>query len=192
MRENIDYSSFRCNKKEDHFSRWLADVESHPLCRKLQLKDMLPVEMQRLVKYPMLLETAAKYTQEENEVSYRTGAVWVKSPTLVSECSITDQKSERACGIVRRILHIDSTIYNLALFQPIIVFFQEEQEKLYRVVHESKKILSAVNTAKRNAENLRRLEELQRRMDTTPFDKENSGHDYASLDLTKYVPIDMI
>ncbi|GMT06339.1 hypothetical protein PENTCL1PPCAC_28513, partial [Pristionchus entomophagus] len=119
----------RCNKKEDHFSRWLADVESHPLCRKLQLKDMLPVEMQRLVKYPMLLETAAKYTQEEN---------------------------------------------------------LDEQEKLYRVVHESKKILSAVNTAKRNAENLRRLEELQRRMDTTPFDKENSGNDYASLDLTKY------
>ncbi|GMT35920.1 hypothetical protein PFISCL1PPCAC_27217, partial [Pristionchus fissidentatus] len=119
----------RCVKKDDHFSRWLADVESHPLCRKLQLKDMLPVEMQRLVKYPMLLETAAKYTQEENE---------------------------------------------------------EEQEKLYRVVHESKKILSAVNTAKRNAENLRRLEELQRRMDTTPFDKEYSGHDYASLDLTKY------
>ncbi|GMT35919.1 hypothetical protein PFISCL1PPCAC_27216, partial [Pristionchus fissidentatus] len=58
----------RCVKKDDHFSRWLADVESHPLCRKLQLKDMLPVEMQRLVKYPMLLETAAKYTQEENEV----------------------------------------------------------------------------------------------------------------------------
>ncbi|MCP9266242.1 RhoGEF [Dirofilaria immitis] len=41
--------------------------ECNPLCRKLQLKDMLPVEMQRLVKYPLLLETIAKYTQEPSE-----------------------------------------------------------------------------------------------------------------------------
>lgn len=28
---------------------------------------MLPVEMQRLVKYPLLLETVAKYTNEPSE-----------------------------------------------------------------------------------------------------------------------------
>lgn len=43
------------------------EAESNMLCRKLQLKDMLPVEMQRLVKYPLLLETIAKYTQEPSE-----------------------------------------------------------------------------------------------------------------------------
>ncbi|XGW33518.1 hypothetical protein V3C99_017715 [Haemonchus contortus] len=119
----------RCKKdKEDALVRFLADAEANALCRKLQLKDMIPVEMQRLVKYPLLLETIAKYTNEPSE----------------------------------------------------------EQDRLLRTVVSAKRILSAVNTAKRNAENLRRLEELQRRMDTTPFDKEFSGHDYAYLNLTKY------
>lgn len=44
---------------------------------------------------------------------------------------------------------------------------------------------AAVNTAKRNAENLRRLEELQRRLDTAPYDKENFGNDFSSMNLTK-------
>lgn len=43
-----------------------------------------------------------------------------------------------------------------------------------------------MNTAKRNAENLRRLEELQRKMDTTPFERENLNHDLLPFDLTKY------
>lgn len=58
----------RCKKeKDDQLSRFLVEVECSPLCRKLQLKDMLPVEMQRLVKYPLLLETIAKYTREPSE-----------------------------------------------------------------------------------------------------------------------------
>lgn len=58
------------------------------------------------------------------------------------------------------------------------------------VVH-SKSILSAVNSAKRNAENLRRLDELQRRLDTGPFDRENFAlaHEYRSLDLRKFTLI---
>ncbi|CAD6188667.1 unnamed protein product [Caenorhabditis auriculariae] len=119
----------RCKRdKEDSLVRFLAEAEANPLCRKLQMKDMIPVEMQRLVKYPLLLETIAKYTSEPSE----------------------------------------------------------EQEKLLQTVHSAKKILSAVNTAKRNAENFRRLEDLQKRIDTTPYDKEFSGHDYAALNLTKY------
>ncbi|VDM62729.1 unnamed protein product [Angiostrongylus costaricensis] len=68
---------------------------------RLQLKDHLPVEMQRLVKYPLLLEAIAKYTDVENE----------------------------------------------------------EYDHLLRTVESTKRILRAVNTAKENAENVRRLEE---------------------------------
>lgn len=95
--------------KDDAFAAFLNEAESNPLCRKLQLKDMIPMEMQRLVKYPMLLETIAKYT---------------KDPST-------------------------------------------EQTQLLNSVTSSKKILQAVNGAKRNAENYRRLDELQRRLDTT-------------------------
>lgn len=40
----------------------LQEAESNRLCRRLQLKDIIPVEMQRLTKYPLLLENIAKYT----------------------------------------------------------------------------------------------------------------------------------
>nr|AAR30497.1 RhoGEF [Caenorhabditis elegans] len=125
----LEFLRTRCKReKDDAFVRFLAEAESNPVCRKLQLKDMIPVEMQRLVKYPLLLETIAKYTTEPSE----------------------------------------------------------EQNCLLRTVASAKRILSAVNTAKRNAENLRRLEELQKRTDTSPFDKEFVGHDYTNLNLTKF------
>ena len=38
------------------------EAESNRLCRRLQLKDIIPAEMQRLTKYPLLLENIAKYT----------------------------------------------------------------------------------------------------------------------------------
>lgn len=41
------------------------------MCRRLQLKDIIPVEMQRVTKYPLLLDNIAKYTginmNENNE-----------------------------------------------------------------------------------------------------------------------------
>lgn len=105
---------FRYNRsKDDPFSQFLAEAESNPLCRKLQLKDMIPVEMQRLVKYPLLLETIAKYTPDPSE--------------------------ELTC--------------------------------LLHGVNCAKKILSAVNTAKRNAENQQRLAEIQKRIEFTGSDK---------------------
>lgn len=40
----------------------LQEAESNRNCRRLQLKDIIPVETQRLTKYPLLLENIAKYT----------------------------------------------------------------------------------------------------------------------------------
>ncbi|VDM57357.1 unnamed protein product [Angiostrongylus costaricensis] len=125
----LDVLRTRCETdKDESLVRFLVEAGENPLCRRLQLKDHLPVEMQRLVKYPLLLEAIAKYTDVESE----------------------------------------------------------EYDRLLRTVESTKRILRGVNTAKENAENVRRLEELQRRLDTTPFDKEYGGHDYAHLDLTRY------
>lgn len=38
------------------------EAESKPQCRRLQLKDIIPIEMQRLTKYPLLLQNIAKNT----------------------------------------------------------------------------------------------------------------------------------
>ncbi|KAM6115704.1 rho guanine nucleotide exchange factor 12 isoform 3-T3 [Phoenicopterus ruber ruber] len=56
-------------KKDSRFQTFVQDAESNPLCRRLQLKDIIPREMQRLTKYPLLLDNIAKYTElpEEKE-----------------------------------------------------------------------------------------------------------------------------
>lgn len=43
-------------------SMCLQEAGSNPLCRRLQLKDLIPTGMQRLTKYPLLLDNIAKYT----------------------------------------------------------------------------------------------------------------------------------
>nr|XP_048684049.1 rho guanine nucleotide exchange factor 1 isoform X2 [Caretta caretta] len=54
-------------RKETRFSQFIQEAESQARCRRLQLKDIIPIEMQRLTKYPLLLENIAKYTEEEKE-----------------------------------------------------------------------------------------------------------------------------
>ncbi|XP_020358306.1 rho guanine nucleotide exchange factor 12 isoform X1 [Oncorhynchus kisutch] len=54
-------------KKDSRFTSFMQEAESNRLCRRLQLKDIIPVEMQRLTKYPLLLENIAKYTDDTME-----------------------------------------------------------------------------------------------------------------------------
>ncbi|KAM8769368.1 rho guanine nucleotide exchange factor 12 isoform 4-T5 [Acanthopagrus schlegelii] len=54
-------------KKDSRFTSFIQEAESNRLCRRLQLKDIIPVEMQRLTKYPLLLENISKYTENAAE-----------------------------------------------------------------------------------------------------------------------------
>ncbi|XP_076590976.1 rho guanine nucleotide exchange factor 12 isoform X1 [Chaetodon auriga] len=54
-------------KKDSRFASFIQEAESNRLCRRLQLKDIIPVEMLRLTKYPLLLENIAKYTDNAVE-----------------------------------------------------------------------------------------------------------------------------
>ncbi|XP_077454569.1 rho guanine nucleotide exchange factor 1 isoform X4 [Stigmatopora argus] len=54
-------------KKEPRFNSFIQEAESKPQCRRLQLKDIIPIEMQRLTKYPLLLENIAKSTENPME-----------------------------------------------------------------------------------------------------------------------------
>ncbi|KAL6080806.1 hypothetical protein STEG23_023815, partial [Scotinomys teguina] len=50
-------------RKESRFQLFMQEAESHPQCRRLQLRDLIISEMQRLTKYPLLLENIIKYTE---------------------------------------------------------------------------------------------------------------------------------
>uniref|UniRef100_A0A8P4KNP3 Rho guanine nucleotide exchange factor (GEF) 1 n=1 Tax=Dicentrarchus labrax TaxID=13489 RepID=A0A8P4KNP3_DICLA len=54
-------------KKDPRFNSFILEAESKPQCRRLQLKDIIPIEMQRLTKYPLLLENIAKNTDDQTE-----------------------------------------------------------------------------------------------------------------------------
>ncbi|XP_067093468.1 LOW QUALITY PROTEIN: rho guanine nucleotide exchange factor 1 [Osmerus mordax] len=54
-------------KKDPRFNAFILEAESKPQCRRLQLKDIIPIEMQRLTKYPLLLENIAKSTEDSKE-----------------------------------------------------------------------------------------------------------------------------
>uniref|UniRef100_A0A8C8SQA7 Rho guanine nucleotide exchange factor 11 n=1 Tax=Pelusios castaneus TaxID=367368 RepID=A0A8C8SQA7_9SAUR len=49
-------------RKEARFQIFMQEAESNPQCRRLQLKDLIISEMQRLTKYPLLLENILKHT----------------------------------------------------------------------------------------------------------------------------------
>ena len=54
-------------KKNPKLHALLTKAEMNPLCRRLQLKDILPTAMQRLTKYPLLLDSLAKCTEPQSE-----------------------------------------------------------------------------------------------------------------------------
>ncbi|XP_030609052.1 rho guanine nucleotide exchange factor 11 isoform X2 [Archocentrus centrarchus] len=51
-------------RKDPRFAQIIQECEASPHCRRLQLKDLLVSEMQRLTKYPLLLDKIIKYTEE--------------------------------------------------------------------------------------------------------------------------------
>ncbi|XP_070767397.1 rho guanine nucleotide exchange factor 1 isoform X2 [Enoplosus armatus] len=54
-------------KRDPRFNSFILEAESKPQCRRLQLKDIIPFEMLRLTKYPLLLENIAKSTEDPTE-----------------------------------------------------------------------------------------------------------------------------
>ncbi|XP_015111917.1 rho guanine nucleotide exchange factor 12 isoform X6 [Diachasma alloeum] len=54
-------------RKDQKLNSFLSEIESNPMCRRLQLKDHIVTGMLRLTKYPLLFENLAKYTPESSE-----------------------------------------------------------------------------------------------------------------------------
>ncbi|KAJ8007580.1 hypothetical protein DPEC_G00095510 [Dallia pectoralis] len=53
-------------RKDPRFSHIIQECEASPHCRRLQLKDLLVSEMQRLTKYPLLLDKILKHTDSSS------------------------------------------------------------------------------------------------------------------------------
>ncbi|XP_014614376.1 PREDICTED: uncharacterized protein LOC106792462 isoform X2 [Polistes canadensis] len=67
-KQQVALDALRDRRRKDlKLNSFLNEIESNPLCRRLQLKDHILTGMLRLTKYPLLFENLAKYTPEKNE-----------------------------------------------------------------------------------------------------------------------------
>ncbi|XP_069002013.1 rho guanine nucleotide exchange factor 12 isoform X3 [Embiotoca jacksoni] len=92
-------------KKDQKFNLFMQEAESNRLCRRLQLKDIIPVEMQRFTKYPLLLDNIAKYTEdgEEREKVKRAGDCCKKILNHVNQAVKEAENKQRLEEYQRRL-----------------------------------------------------------------------------------------
>lgn len=120
---------------------FLQEAESNRLCRRLQLKDIIPAEMQRVTKYPLLLDNIAKYTGMNCTVNK---TAWLFAHDI----------GNRVDDLLRR-----TAAFWLVVKQLLVLFVHrptedgEEREKVKKAADCCKKILNHVNQAVKEAEN---------------------------------------
>jgi len=125
----------RIRQRDSRVEQKLAELESNPACRRLQLQSILPMEHQRLVKYPLLLEQISKH--------------YVEGEADPGELELVKEATAR-----------------------------------------TKEILDNIDKQVAEAQNKRKLEDVQRNLDTSGLEKmgpENPVNmEYRAVDLTKY------
>nr|XP_015224252.1 PREDICTED: rho guanine nucleotide exchange factor 1-like [Lepisosteus oculatus] len=102
-------------KKDPKFNTFIQEAESKPQCRRLQLKDIIPIEMQRLTKYPLLLENIAKSTGQ--------------SASLPGQCSCTGVSSQCVC-INPSLSQCSVPDVQALLLTDILVLLQKQDDKM--------------------------------------------------------------
>ncbi|XP_032433114.1 rho guanine nucleotide exchange factor 12 isoform X3 [Xiphophorus hellerii] len=92
-------------KKDQRFNLFMQEAESNRLCRRLQLKDIIPVEMQRMTKYPLLLDNIAKYSEdgEEREKVKKAGECCKKILNHVNQAVKEAENKQRLVEYQRRL-----------------------------------------------------------------------------------------
>ncbi|XP_056631640.1 rho guanine nucleotide exchange factor 12 isoform X2 [Diorhabda sublineata] len=125
-------------ERDSKFDAVLAECEKKRQCRRLPFQGILPTQMQRLSKYPLLIE---------------------------------------------RLIHsLETNTYSDQVQQ------QEELSNLKKAHQMSKDILNHVNEAAKLAHNKHRLEEIQKHLDTSGFERSEQpiAQEFRTFDLTKF------
>ncbi|XP_065581699.1 rho guanine nucleotide exchange factor 12-like [Artemia franciscana] len=97
-------------KKEIKLDKFLYDAEKNPVCRRLQLKDVLPTGMQRLTKYPLLLESLLRHTPVKHTDHQPIKISLEKSRALlkVVNASIHEAENQHRLAELQKRLHKSS------------------------------------------------------------------------------------
>ncbi|XP_045838463.1 rho guanine nucleotide exchange factor 11 isoform X6 [Meles meles] len=122
-------------RKESRFQLFMQEAESHPQCRRLQLRDLIISEMQRLTKYPLLLESVLKHTEggtAEHEKLCRARDRCREILKYVNEAVKQTENRHRLEGYQKR---LDTTSLERAS-NPLAAEFKSLDLTASRMVHE--------------------------------------------------------
>ncbi|XP_057583068.1 rho guanine nucleotide exchange factor 11 isoform X11 [Hippopotamus amphibius kiboko] len=122
-------------RKESRFQLFMQEAESHPQCRRLQLRDLIISEMQRLTKYPLLLENIIKHTEggtSEHEKLCRARDQCREILKYVNEAVKQAENQHRLEGYQRR---LDTTSLERAS-NPLAAEFKSLDLTTRKMIHE--------------------------------------------------------
>ncbi|XP_021564117.1 rho guanine nucleotide exchange factor 11 [Carlito syrichta] len=122
-------------RKESRFQLFMQEAESHPQCRRLQLRDLIISEMQRLTKYPLLLESIIKHTEggtSEHEKLCRARDQCREILKYVNEAVKQTENRHRLEGYQKR---LDATALERAS-NPLAAEFKSLDLTTRKMIHE--------------------------------------------------------
>ena len=91
----------------DKFTLFLAKSENDSICRKLHLKDFLPTEVQRLVKYRLLFQEMSKNTRDDDQETKTRLTDCIEASTKIS---LYVNKAVTECENKKRVIEIQNKL----------------------------------------------------------------------------------
>ncbi|XP_038624183.1 rho guanine nucleotide exchange factor 11 [Tachyglossus aculeatus] len=122
-------------RKESRFQLFMQEAESLPQCRRLQLRDLIVAEMQRLTKYPLLLDSILKHTDDSGPEREKLGRARDRCREIlrfVNEAVKQAENRHRLEGYQRR---LDTTSLERAS-NPLAAEFKSLDLTSRKMIHE--------------------------------------------------------
>ncbi|XP_069073973.1 rho guanine nucleotide exchange factor 11 isoform X2 [Pleurodeles waltl] len=123
-------------RKEPRFNLFMQEAESSPQCRRLQLKDLIVSEMQRLTKYPLLLDNIIKHTNggsSEQEKLYRCRDRCRAILKYVNE-GVKQTENQHRLKMYQK--QLDTTALERTINNPLAAEFKNLDLTTRRMIHE--------------------------------------------------------
>ncbi|XP_075748566.1 rho guanine nucleotide exchange factor 11-like isoform X3 [Rhipicephalus microplus] len=123
-------------KKDQKLAQFLADAEMHPLCRRLQLKDLVAAGFQRLTKYPLLIENVAKHSALGSTEHAQLQRALQCSKRILAHVNQAVREAENAHRLAELQRRLDKSALDKVENHPLSPVYRHLDLKQHRLVHE--------------------------------------------------------
>ncbi|XP_075547770.1 rho guanine nucleotide exchange factor 11-like isoform X1 [Dermacentor variabilis] len=123
-------------KKDQKLAQFLVDAEMHPLCRRLQLKDLVAAGFQRLTKYPLLIENVAKHSALGSPEHAQLQHALQCSKRILAHVNQAVREAENTHRLAELQRRLDKSALDKVENHPLSPVYRHLDLKRHRLVHE--------------------------------------------------------